>query len=511
MSGNYRNGLASGFLQGQSIFNSVQGMFKKGQQERAIDEIANAKPEESQGFTAQQGQQLEGLAKQGFDNITFDDKTQAYVAKNAAGEAKTVAMGGVTDFMGERTAGSMSREQQDNTRMLAVADVLGKTDPARGIQMRQQVQQGQHAVKRQGREEKQWAIEDDVERIDGELGKKFQQSLMGPDGAPRQATADDYLANSQQRAFALAQGGHTKAADQAMKDHMAQSHIKIQMEAAQRKEAAGKAAAAIGAGDYSVAADFYNRYVPSGSKVTGIEPGKDGQLVMNRTGLDGKPMAPMTFKNQGEALSMLQSLDNPMALYQYSQSEFQNQLRLRGEKRADNADRRADHADSRAAAADGRAAASHSVAMSDRQEIRSVREALAKEANPSMTPAQLRGVRFGVLQTPGADSAKAKYDYDPVKVQKAFGETAVDPITQKETVKRNAAEEKKFMEFMGANPSIRDVDEGLVRYNRSKVQIERGNRPAPPDEAVKLLRENPKMAAYFDQKYGAGAAGRILK
>jgi hypothetical protein len=326
MSGNYRNGLASGFLQGQSIFNSVQGMFKKGQQERAIDEIANAKPEESQGFTAQQGQQLEGLAKQGFDNITFDDKTQAYVAKNAAGEAKTVAMGGVTDFMGERTAGSMSREQQDNTRMLAVADVLGKTDPARGIQMRQQVQQGQHAAKRQGREEKQWAIEDDVERIDGELGKKFQQSLVGPDGAPRQATADDYLANSQERAFALAQGGHAKAADQAMKDHMAQSHIKIQMEAAQRKEAAGKTAAAIGAGDYSVAADFYNRYVPSGSKVTGIEPGKDGQLVMNRTGLDGKPMAPMTFKNQGEALAMLRSLETMQTVAPTGQMDVLLQL-----------------------------------------------------------------------------------------------------------------------------------------------------------------------------------------
>lgn len=459
---------AQGVMQGQSIFDQYNKQFNQGQQKRDLAEVAGAEATESTGFTADQGKQLEGFVKQGFDNVTFDEKTNAYVAKNAAGEVKTVAMQGVTDLMGNRTAGGA-----DNARAQAYANVIGKTDPLKGYEFRQQMSNQAHAAKRQGREEKQWATEDDVERIDGELGKKFQQSLMGPDGAPRQATADDYLANSQQRAFALAQGGHTKAADQAMKDHMAQSHIKIQMEAAQRKEAAGKAAAAIGAGDYSVAADFYNRYVPSGTKVTGIEPGKDGQLVMNRTGLDGKPMASMTFKNQGEALSMLQSLDNPMALYQYSQGEFQNQLRLRGEKRADNADRRADRADSRAAAADGRAAASHSVAMSDRQEIRSVREALAKEANPSMTPAQLRGVRFGVLQTPGADSAKAKYDYDPVKVQKAFGETAVDPITLKETVKRNAAEEKKFMEFMGANPSIRDVDEGLVRYNRSKVQGER--------------------------------------
>jgi len=462
---------AQGVMQGQSIFDQYNKQFTQGQQKRDLAEVANAEANESTGFTADQGKQLEGYVQQGFDNVTFDDKSNTYLAKNAAGESKTVAMQGVTDFMGKRTAGGA-----DAARASAYADVIGKTDPLKGFDLRQQLSNQAHAAKRQGREEKQWATEDDVERIDGELGAKFKQSLIGPDGAQRQATADDYLANSQQRAYALAQGGHTKAADQAMRDHMAQSHIKIQMDAAQRKEAAGKAAAAIGAGDYSVAADFYNRYVPSGSKVTGIEPGKDGQLVMNRIGLDGKPMAPMTFKNQGEALSMLQSLDNPMALYQYSQGEFQNQLRLRGEKRADNADRRADRADGRAAAADGRAAASHSAAMSDRQEIRGVREALAKEADPSMTPTQLRGVRYGVLQTPGADNAKAKYDYDPVKVQKAFGETTVDPFNQKETVKRNSVEEKKFMEFMGANPSIRDVDEGLVRYNRSKVQAERKER-----------------------------------
>jgi hypothetical protein len=29
-------------------------------------------------------------------------------------------------------------------------------------------------------------------------------------------------------------------------------------------------------------------------------------------------------------------------------------------------------------------------------------------------------VRAGIVPTPGADNAKAKYDYDPVKVQKAL-------------------------------------------------------------------------------------------
>lgn len=485
---------AQGVMQGQSIFEQYNKQFTQGQQKRDLAEVAKAEATESTGFTADQGKQLESYVQQGFDNVTFDDKSNAYVAKNAAGETKSVAMQGVTDFMGKRTAGGA-----DAARASAYADVIGKTDPLKGFDLRQQMSNQAHATKRQGREEKQWANEDDVERIDSEIGQKFKQSLMGPDGAPRQATADDYLANSQQRAFALAQGGHTKAADQAMKDHMAQSHIKIQMEAAQRKEAAGKAAAAIGAGDYSVAADFYNRYVPSGSKVTGIEPGKDGQLVMSRTGLDGKAMAPMTFKNQGEALSMLQSLDNPMALYQYSQGEFQNQLSLRREKRADNSEVRADTQLQLSKNAEGRAAASHAAAMADRREIPSVREQLAREADPGISEAGARAARLGVTPVPG--TAKEKYSYDPVKVQKTFGELIPGTFGNEDKIKRNPAEEKKFAQFMADN-KIRDTDRALVLYQESKAQSERQSK-VNAEKIQARVRENmtPERLAATAKKY----------
>ena len=232
------------------------------------------------------------------------------------------------------------------------------------------------------------------------------------------------------------------------------------MDAAERKVAAGKAAAALAAGDYSQLADVYNRFVPSGDKVTGIEAGKDGQLIVQRTGLDGKPVAPFTLKNQGEALAMLKALDDPMALYQYSQHELQNQLRLRAEARADNADRRADNADGRAAAAHGLAMADRGERLAEKRELRDVREALARETDPRMTPTQLRAVRAGILQTPGSDTSKLKYDYDPTKVQKAFGETSIDPLSGKEKVKRNPSAEQEFQEFMACllytSPSPRD-------------------------------------------------------
>lgn len=498
-----RGGLAAGILQGQQIFQNFHGQFQQAQQQRALDEVASARPVESTGFTADQGQQLESLAKQGFDNITFDDGAKAYVAKNSAGEARTVAMQGVTDFLGERAAGSMSRDQQDNLRMRAMADVIGRTDPVRGMQMSLQAQQGLFAARKQGREEKQWAREDGVERIDAEMGAKLKQALVGPDGQPRPATADDYLANTRERALALAQAGYAKEADQAAKDHMAQSHIQIQLQAAARKEAAGKAAAALAAGDYTQLADVYNRFVPSGDKVTGIEAGKDGQLLVQRTGLDGKPMPPITLKDRGEALAMLKALDDPLALYQYSQNELQNQLRLRAEARADNADRRADNADGRAAAAHGLAMADRGERLAEKRELRDVREALARETDPKMTPTQLRAVRAGILQTPGSDTSKLKYDYDPTKVQKAFGETSIDPLSGKEKVKRNPSAEQEFQEFMADNPSIRDVDEGLVRFNRAKVQKDRTSRQA--GDALKaqvrnaMSQENLNATA---KKYG---------
>jgi len=501
------NGLLAGQQLAMNMFKAYQlgkGIQEENEQKEAIAEIAKAQPMESKGFTPEDGQQLDAIVKQGFDNVSFDEATKAYIAKNTAGETKTVPMSGnFTDYLGQRTPGPMSREQQTGLRLQAVADVVGRTDPAKGMQMSLQAQQGLFAARKQGREEKQWAREDSVERIDAEMGAKLKQALVGPDGQSRQATADDYLANTRERALALAQAGYAKEADQAAKDHMAQSHIQIQLQAAERKEAAGKAAAALAVGDYTQLADVYNRFVPSGDKVTGIEAGKEGQLLVQRTGLDGKPMPPITLKDRGEALAMLKALDDPMALYQYSQHELQNQLRLRAEARADNADRRADNADGRAAAAHGLAMADRGERLAEKRELRDVREALARETDPNMTPTQLRGVRVGLLQTPGSDTSKLKYDFDPTKVQKAFGDTTIDPLTGKEKVKRNLEEEQKFKEFMADNPSIRDVDEGLVRFNRAKVQQDRSARRA--GDTVKAQVRNAmsqENLAATAKKYG---------
>ena len=114
---NLGGGFAQGMAQGQSIFKTFNDQYERGQQKRELADIASAKSEESTGFTPAQGLQLEELAKQGYQ-IDFDKGANAYVAKNEAGDTKSIAMSGVTDFLGERTAGSMTQGQQDSARML---------------------------------------------------------------------------------------------------------------------------------------------------------------------------------------------------------------------------------------------------------------------------------------------------------------------------------------------------------------------------------------------------------
>lgn len=501
-----RGSSVSDFLQN---FNAAFDTVNRVGREIELSQVANAKPEESTGFTAQQGEELSSLAKEGFDNITFDHASKAYVAKNSTGESKTVLMQGVTDFMGKRYAGQ-GQDVADNARAQAYAGAIGKYDPEGGMRMAQQARQGIFAARQQARQEKQWAREDSIEAIDQESGRALKAAMIDAEGNPIPATPDIYLGNIQQRAGRLAQAGHSKQAEEALHQFYGLAEAKIRLDAKSREKEAAPAMAAFQAGNTQALVDYYNKYVPGATKITSIERGQDGGYTINSTGLDGKP-APARQVDQRGMLAMAQSLNDPGALLQHAWNEANFGLRLRGEARADNADRRADRADGRAAAAHGLAMADRGERLADKREARDVREALARESSPEMTPTQLRAVRAGIIQTPGADSPKAKFDYDPVKVQKAFGETTTDPLTGKDTVKRNPAEERKFQEFMADNPSIRDVDEGLVKFNRARIQSERASRPAPPDAAVQYLRANPTMAAEFDKKYGKGASASVLK
>lgn len=110
-----------------------------------LAKIANEKPVESTGFTADQGAQLEAAAKTGQYDIGYDQEAKAYTVTPKSDPSKTgmVSMQGVTDFMGNRTAGRLDESQVNNTKLRAMAGVVGKSDPMQGARLLREVTQGE--------------------------------------------------------------------------------------------------------------------------------------------------------------------------------------------------------------------------------------------------------------------------------------------------------------------------------------------------------------------------------
>lgn len=483
-------------------FNAAFDATSKVGRDIEVANAVNAKPTESNAFTEDQGKELDGLAAQGY-KIDFDQGKNAYVATNDAGDSKTVAMQGVTDFMGKRFSGSAEANKADIDRMrsMSVADVITKYDPEAGTRMKGQLEDRAFKAKEQARTEKTWAREDGIEALDKQLGDEFEKGLVGPDGQRRTPTFSDFLGNQEKRAFMLHQAGYAKEAQEAAQKALATSYSKAQLETEERKQALGPAVAAFAAGNYGPTMEYLNRYGLGGaSKVTSIERGKDGSIVMSMVGVDGKPMEPVRATAE-QADAMLRSTVEPGAIYKLNHDNFQRQLQLNQDRRAENADRRAASADARAASTHGLAMEDRRERLNDKRELRDVREALAREADPNMSDTRIRGIRAGILQTPGADNPKAKYDYDPMKVQKAFGETIPARYPgEKDTVKRDLAKEQRFQEFMADNPNIRDVDEGLVKFNAADVKRSRGEKAGRASAVQGAM--SPEAIAATAKKYG---------
>lgn len=347
---------ARNFALGSQIAGDWIDTYRDAKQRRELDEIAQAKPVESSEFTPEQGQQIEAAAAGGKNHIGYDDKIKAYMAtpKLAEGEmgpaqpVEIARQAPMTEFLGKKAPGTMTPDQVTNARQLAMADVISKSDPIQGMRLQREVKQGE-------RDDKRWMREDSAatkadadkafaEKLDGQVGEWFKGRLKNPDGTERPPTVDDHLAASQYRAAQLTSAGKIDQAGQVLKDYAAQSLVKIQLQGAQRKEALGRTASALAAGDLDAVKGFYNEFVPDGARVTDVKRGDGGELVIQRESLDGRALPPYTMKDTGQLLSALNSFNDPMALYSWSQNEFKNNLDARktavSERQADIAERR---------------------------------------------------------------------------------------------------------------------------------------------------------------------------
>lgn len=135
---NFARGLASGLETGYRLGE----VYRQGAERRALREAATARPDSFQGYTAEQGAQLEEAAKSGLYDIGMKTDEagnfQGYtVTPKASPEMQgLVAPGQVSELFGQRYAGTLSPERLQGLRMGRMADVVAETDPIRAQQLR---------------------------------------------------------------------------------------------------------------------------------------------------------------------------------------------------------------------------------------------------------------------------------------------------------------------------------------------------------------------------------------
>ena len=160
-------------------------------------EIANQKPIESQGYTEDQGADLRAAAERGDKiDIQYKDDGQGnqvfdrYVVtpkmpegQSGPTQPREVAMQGVTDFMGNRTAGRMTQDQIERGRMMAMAGVLGRHDPMEGMRLRREVKSQERDDQRWTQQQKEWDFQNQerTREVEYRTGRErlLQSSPMG--------------------------------------------------------------------------------------------------------------------------------------------------------------------------------------------------------------------------------------------------------------------------------------------------------------------------------------------
>lgn len=335
------------FLAGQKFAQGLIDTYRDAQQRRELDEISKAQPVNADFLSDDASAKVQAAAADPSQQIGYDTGIKAYMATPKLGEnemgpaqPKQIATAApMTELLGKRTPGTMTPDQVSNAKFKAMADVIAKGDPIQGMRLQREAKQGE-------RDDKRWEREDATatkaendkafaEKLDGQVGDWFKGRLKNPDGTERAPTVDDHLAASQYRAAQLMGAGKIDQAGQVLKDYAAQSLVKIQLQGAQRKEALGRTASALAAGNLDAVKDFYNEFVPDGARVTDVKRGAGGELVIQRESLDGRVLPAYTMKDTGQLLSALNSFNDPMALYNWSQNEFKNNLALNADKRAE--------------------------------------------------------------------------------------------------------------------------------------------------------------------------------
>ena len=176
------------FLAGQRFAQGLVETYQSAKQRRALEEIADAKPQQVDEFTAEQGEKIQQAAADPTKHIGYDNGIKAYMATpkltdGETGPAQPVEIARqtpITTFMGKKHQGTMTPDQVMGARQLAMAEVISKSDPIQGMRLQREVKQGERDDKRWERENRKATEEEDFQKgQQTEFGQTIYSKRMG--------------------------------------------------------------------------------------------------------------------------------------------------------------------------------------------------------------------------------------------------------------------------------------------------------------------------------------------
>lgn len=356
-------GFASGFQVGASAVERGLKMREEDQLRRGLAQ-AYAKPEEFVDYTPEQQRQIQGLqAAGGYDvqaipgaegqapTLRYSAKPNAmYYDEMGQPEAPIeFAPQQVQRYGGQTVAGQFDPTQLRGMQAREAARVVAASGDYRGaaaleaqaeeqayqarIRPMQEEQMRRQGVLTEGQITDRQKLRDretKVEAVDTGVADFMSKRLTGPEGEMRQPSMDDNIAAIQYRATALQKAGLNKEATDSLKDYQGFAVNQIKLDEVQRNSQLGAVAAAIAQGDLAPAKAFYDRYVIDGAKVVDMKTDpKTGAITVSRVRDDGTELPDKVIKGgANELLAALNSFKDPMSLYNFSQNEFSNNLKL---------------------------------------------------------------------------------------------------------------------------------------------------------------------------------------
>lgn len=415
----------SSVLDAIDAFNAAYDMTTRVGRDIEMSRVASAKPEEFQGYTEEQGAQLRAAAESGQYDIgmkTAEDGSFAgysVTPKSDPSQSGTIAMQGVTDFLGQRTAGSMSEGQRDRARQMAMAGVLEKYDPQAGMKMRRELKADERDDQRWDRQSKQWAREDqdrareDQYRTERErllqdspiaqfqaVTKRYEGDMAAYNEAIKAGKSLDEIGpppekpNVQRPGPLQTMAGYAKLIEHDYKYGKLNTDGLISFQERMgniEKENYVKAlqAAQAGGSPEQVAKAFNQAGMQIDPKHVTITKTKQA---------NGPDLVTLNYKDEnGRAASI--PVIAELEAYGQAKQVYDRFYASDGNRRSNEQLQFSRNADARAGAAAARSAAEDKRAQDEKAAKADAAVSLFRERNPNATPAELEGVRRGLLES----------------------------------------------------------------------------------------------------------------